>query len=84
MKTLLLSAALAHVTQETQYVVAGSGDKAVLRVPHGCDGSPTTSIRVLLPEGFRLAKPKAGWPLATPSSKLWSLSTTTAPPCVTT
>ncbi|MBP7581665.1 MAG: YcnI family protein [Vogesella sp.] len=75
MKTLLLGAALAfttlpalaHVTLETQQAVAGSGYKAVLRVPHGCDGSPTTSIRVLLPEGFRLAKPmpKAGWQLST-------------------
>lgn len=73
MKTLLLGAALAftilpalaHVTLETQQAVAGSGYKAVLRVPHGCDGSATTSIRVLLPEGFRLAKPmpKAGWQL---------------------
>lgn len=59
--------ALAHVSLETQQAVAGSGYKAVLRVPHGCDGSPTTSVRVLLPEGFRLAKPmpKAGWQLAT-------------------
>lgn len=75
MKTLLLGAtlalstlsALAHVTLETQQAVAGSGYKAVLRVPHGCDGSPTTAIRVLLPEGFRLAKPmpKAGWQLST-------------------
>ncbi|WP_144370872.1 YcnI family protein [Vogesella urethralis] len=75
MKTLLLGAvvalttlpALAHVSLETQQAVAGSGYKAVLRVPHGCDGSPTTSIRVLLPEGFRLAKPmpKAGWQLST-------------------
>lgn len=75
MKPLLLSAtlalatlpAVAHVTLETQQAVAGSGYKAVLRVPHGCDGSPTTAIRVLLPEGFRLAKPmpKAGWALST-------------------
>lgn len=73
MKTLLLGAALAfttlpalaHVSLETQQAVAGSGYKAVLRVPHGCDGSATTSIRVLLPDGFRLAKPmpKAGWQL---------------------
>jgi uncharacterized protein YcnI len=75
MKTLLLSAALAlttlpalaHVSLETQQAVAGSGYKAVLRVPHGCDGSPTTGVRVLLPEGFRLAKPmpKAGWQVTT-------------------
>ncbi len=75
MKALLLSTVvalttlptLAHVSLETKQAVAGSGYKAVLRVPHGCDGSPTTSIRVLLPEGFRLAKPmpKAGWQLST-------------------
>lgn len=64
---LLSSFAAAHVTLETREAQAGSSYKAVLRVPHGCDGSATTGIRVQLPEGFRAAKamPKAGWTLST-------------------
>ncbi len=36
-----------------------------MRVGHGCDGSPTTAIKVLIPAGFRDAKPmpKPGWTL---------------------
>ncbi|MFC3532149.1 YcnI family protein [Vogesella facilis] len=68
--TLLLAAsagALAHVTLETPEAAAGGSYKAVLRVPHGCDGSATTALRVILPDGFHLAKPmpKAGWQLST-------------------
>lgn len=61
------AASVAHVTLETRDAVAGSSYKGVLRIGHGCDGSPTTSVRVLLPEGFRMAKPmpKAGWQLKT-------------------
>lgn len=61
------SAALAHVTLETREAIAGSTYKATLRVPHGCDGSATTAVTVLLPEGFARAKPmpKAGWKLKT-------------------
>ena len=29
----------------------GSTYKAVLRVPHGCEGKPTTAVRVRIPEG---------------------------------
>lgn len=66
---LALSAgsAAAHVTLETREAPAGSYYKAVLKVGHGCDGSPTTAIRVRLPDGAVLAKPmpKPGWTLAT-------------------
>jgi uncharacterized protein YcnI len=67
---LLLLAALrpaqAHITLERGEAAAGSPYKIVLRVPHGCDGSPTTGIDVKLPEGVIAAKPmpKAGWQLA--------------------
>jgi uncharacterized protein YcnI len=59
--------AFAHVTLEATEAGAGSTYKAVLRVPHGCDGSPTTAIRVKIPEGAIVAKPmpKAGWDLST-------------------
>lgn len=64
----LLSTALgaaAHVVLETPSAPAGSSYRAVLRVGHGCEGSPTKAIRVLLPDGLRGAKPmpKPGWTL---------------------
>lgn len=60
-------AASAHVTLETREAPAGSYYKAVLRVPHGCDGAATTAIRVRLPAGMVGAKPmpKPGWTLTT-------------------
>lgn len=63
----LSASSLAHVTLETREAVAASTYKGTLRIPHGCAGSATTSVRVLLPEGFQIAKPmpKAGWKLAT-------------------
>jgi periplasmic copper chaperone A len=59
--------ALANVTLETTETPVGSTYKAVLRIPHGCRGKPTTEIRVKVPEGFISAKPmpKAGWTLIT-------------------
>lgn len=62
-----LSAASAHVTLERQEAPVGSSYKAVLRIPHGCAGSPTTAIRVRLPAGIIGVKPmpKPGWQLTT-------------------
>ncbi|RUT90665.1 DUF1775 domain-containing protein, partial [Mesorhizobium sp. M7A.T.Ca.US.000.02.2.1] len=45
------SAAFAHITFETQEAAVGSTYKAVLRVPHGCEGKATTAVRVQIPEG---------------------------------
>ncbi len=61
----LSSPALAHVTLEQAAAPAGSTYKAVFRVGHGCDGSPTSAITVFLPPGFTGAKPmpKPGWKL---------------------
>ena len=57
--------AFAHITLETQDAPVGSTYKAVLRVPHGCEGKPTNTVRVQIPEGFYGVKPqpKAGWTL---------------------
>lgn len=62
---LATTASFAHITLEVQQATLGGGYKAILRVPHGCAGSATTSIRVKVPEGFISAKPmpKAGWTL---------------------
>jgi uncharacterized protein YcnI len=66
-----LSTAQAHITLEQKSAVAGSSYKAVFRVPHGCDGSPTTSLTVFLPEEFvdAQAKPKEGWKLDSKTAK---------------
>jgi uncharacterized protein YcnI len=60
------SPALAHVTLAVPTATPGTSYKAVLRVPHGCDGAATTGIRVQIPEGYIAVKPmpKPGWTIA--------------------
>lgn len=60
---LLAPAAQAHVTLEQAAGLAGSFQKLIFRVGHGCDGSATKGLTVSLPEGATSAKPmpKAGW-----------------------
>ncbi len=57
--------ACAHVSLETAEAPVGSSYKAVFRVPHGCEGKPTTAVRVKIPEGVIGVKPmpKPGWTL---------------------
>jgi periplasmic copper chaperone A len=61
----------AHVTLETQEAKIGQPYKAVLRVPHGCEGSATTALRLRIPAGLIAVKPmpKLGWTLATTTGK---------------
>jgi uncharacterized protein YcnI len=61
----LSSAALAHVTLQQKEAPVGASYKAVLRVPHGCDGSATQALRVRIPDGYLNVKPmpKPGWKL---------------------
>src|SRR6476620_5711840 len=68
---LALSTASAHVTLESREAPIGSGYKAVVRVPHGCDGSATTAIRIRIPAGVIGVKPmpKPGWTLSTVTGK---------------
>lgn len=58
--------ASAHVTLERREAAAGSYYKAMLGVPHGCDGSETIAVHVEIPEGVIAVKPmpKPGWQLA--------------------
>lgn len=60
------AAASAHVTLENQLAPVASTYKAVFRVGHGCEGMPTTKIRVQIPEGVIAVKPqpKPGWTVA--------------------
>lgn len=62
----------AHVTLEAREAAARSYHKVVLRVPHGCEGSPTTALRVQIPVGVVGLKPqpKPGWELETVIGKL--------------
>lgn len=62
-----VSTAFAHVTLEDQAAAAGAGYRAVLRVGHGCEGAPTTSMTVRIPPGFNAAQPlvKPGWTVRT-------------------
>ena len=65
------SLASAHATLEVQQAKVGSTYKAVMRVPHGCQGAPTLKVRIKIPEGFYAVKPmpKAGWALETTTGK---------------
>ena len=54
---LCIGTVSAHVTLETPQATIGASYKAVLRVPHGCDGSATTAIRVRIPAGIITVKP---------------------------
>jgi periplasmic copper chaperone A len=64
--SMLATASFSHVTLQDPVAAAGTGYRAVLRVGHGCAGSPTTAITVTVPPGFNGAQPlvKAGWTAA--------------------
>lgn len=68
----LSAAAHAHVVLAEPVALANTSYRAAFRVGHGCDGRPTTGVRVSLPAGFQGAKPmpKAGWRLNVRSEKL--------------
>jgi uncharacterized protein YcnI len=68
----MTSPALAHVELVNDKAPADSSYKAVLMVGHGCAGSPTTELRVQIPEGLILVKPmpKPGWKIAITMQKL--------------
>ena len=61
------SGTFAHITLTDQAALAGTTYRATLRVGHGCEGSPTTALRVSIPAGVTGAQPmpKAGWVLST-------------------
>jgi periplasmic copper chaperone A len=66
-----VSVAAAHVTLERVEAPVGASYKAVLRVPHGCEGAATTALRVRVPEGLIAVKPmpKPGWKIDTVTGK---------------
>src|SRR5437870_1155044 len=68
---ICIGAASAHVTLETASAPVGTPYKAVLRVPHGCDGTATIALRVRIPDGVIAVKPmpKPGWKIDTVTGK---------------
>jgi len=64
--------AAAHVTVDPPHAAADSYFKVNVRVPHGCEGSPTLRVRVRIPMGVTGVKPqpKAGWEMSTVKAKL--------------
>lgn len=63
----LAGASCAHPSLERREANVGAPYKAIMRVPHGCEGSPTTRVRVQIPEGIIGVKPqpKPGWTIET-------------------
>jgi periplasmic copper chaperone A len=63
----LTSAVSAHVTLELAQATVGAPYKAVLRVPHGCEGAATVALRIRIPDGMIAVKPmpKPGWKIET-------------------
>jgi len=75
---LLLAAPLshAHVSLEQTSAAAGTYQKLTFRVGHGCQGSATDTLTVVLPEAIGGAKPmpKSGWTVSTdkPREVTWN------------
>lgn len=64
---LAVSQASAHVVLEKGNAIAGQPYKAVFKVTHGCESSPTIRVTVQIPEGIIAVKPmpKPGWQITT-------------------
>jgi uncharacterized protein YcnI len=67
MVALLAAPAAAHVTANPNTFEAGGYARTAFRVPHGCDGSPTTAIEVQIPSGVVGVKAEQvpGWEVET-------------------
>jgi periplasmic copper chaperone A len=67
----LICTASAHVTLENAQAPIGAPYKAVLRVPHGCEGAATIALRIRVPDGMIAVKPmpKPGWKIETVNGK---------------
>lgn len=66
------TAAFAHASLETTQAPTGSYYTAVIRITHGCNGSPTKKVMVKIPEGATSVRPqpKPGWNLHIIKTKL--------------
>jgi periplasmic copper chaperone A len=66
------AAAQAHVTASPATLPASGYAKIDLSVPHGCEDSPTTSLRVQMPPEVQSATPQVvpGWKISVKEGKL--------------
>ncbi len=64
--------ATAHVVMEKWEANAGYQTFMTLAVPHGCGASPTTEVRIKVPDGIGVfaPEPQAGWKLTIVRKKL--------------
>ena len=67
--TLAATSAFAHAGLEVKEATIGTSYKAVVKIGHGCEGTPTTKVTVSIPDGLIAVKPmpKPGWKLDTVS-----------------
>lgn len=72
--TLIFAAfdAHSHATLEAEKAVAATYYKAVMRIGHGCGSSPTTAVRIQIPEHISDVRPmpKPGWDVTVVRVKL--------------
>lgn len=72
--TILLAgqAASAHIVADPAEGPAGGYFRTALRIGHGCGASPTTALKVLLPDGLVSVRPQAkpGWQIEIETVKL--------------
>jgi periplasmic copper chaperone A len=61
--SVTLETALAHISLKLKEAMVGVSYEATLRVPHGCEGKPTDTVKVRVPAGAVMVQPeaKAGW-----------------------
>lgn len=64
---MLAAPAYAHVTANPNAAPAGGYFMAKFRVGHGCDGEPTKTVRIAIPDGVSSVRPEVvpGWEIET-------------------
>jgi uncharacterized protein YcnI len=68
----IFTPAAAHVVLAEPSASPGAYYAGFFRVSHGCDGSPTTAVRIEIPSSIVMAKPqpKPGWTLTVEKAPL--------------
>ena len=66
------NASFGHVALAEPAALANTSYRAAFKIGHGCAGSPTVAVTVMIPAGFQGAKPMphAGWVLQVKTDKL--------------
>ena len=64
--------AAAHALMIQKDVKSGAWHIIEIGLPHGCAGSPTTAVRIKIPDGIFMVRPqvKAGWTLSMTMKKM--------------